>query len=155
MAEPQKATNDPALATLIQDVHTIAETTRASRQLKYHEIKHDTPWNPTGAPKPKLKWSHFYQNDARINPSVLSAEEITLINQLKPGLYNKKKWVVTKTANGGINLGYSNKEIEQRMEIVKESGGSLTSWLQKILIEQESIAERRRKNLPVDDDDDY
>ena len=151
MAETQQTTT--ALATLIQDVHTIAETTRASRQLKFHEIKHDTPFNPTGGPRPKLRWAHFYQNDARINPGVLSAEEITLINQLKPGLYNKKKWTVTKTANGGLNLGYSNKATEQRMEVVKESGGDLASWLKKILIEQESIADRRRKNLPIDDDE--
>lgn len=145
------------LGSLLQDVHTLATDARASRQKKVHEVLHTTAVNPTGAPLPNMKYNAFYQNGGRVNELMLMPEEIVLIAQLKPGLYNKKKWRVTKEPNHGIGLSYSNKSIAQRTDVMKDAR-SLTEMLQKIILEQESQADRKRRGLPaVDegDDDDY
>lgn len=144
------------LGSLLQDVHTLATEARATRQLKPHEVKHDTCYNPTGNALPKMKYARFYQNGSPINVLMMTPEEIELVNQLKPGLYNKKKWRVTKESNHGIGLWYSNKSIAQRTDVAKDAR-NLTEFLQKILLEQEAQAERKKKGLPAieEEDDDY
>jgi hypothetical protein len=118
------------------------------RQKRYHEIVHTTPWWD-GTSTRSVLTREFYQNGNLVNDVVLSNDEIDLINQLKPGVYAKNKFRVTKQPGGGIGLWYDNKSLKQRFDIARLAGEGegLTGILQKVVLEQEAQAMRRKKGL--------
>lgn len=112
------------------------------RRLGSHEVVLNTPFWDGKSPRSELK-RPFYQNGSLINDHVLTNEEIELINQLKPGLYNKKRWEVRKEHDGGIGLYYSNKTLQQRFDIAGAAKGrGLAGILQDILLEREAQDQR-------------
>lgn len=137
---------------LLGSVKSLAESTAAKRKIGIAEASKVTPWNPDGGPKKRLKVTAFYMNGARVNPVMLTNEEIDLINQLKPGAFNKKKWVVRKRRDKSIELQYPNKSVEHRIELRGEAG-NLAGMLKKILTEHEAQLEKRRRGEFEDDED--
>lgn len=121
----------------------IASTNEALRQKGVHEVPHDSAvYDPDkDGPRAKLKVASFFQNGGRVNTDNLSNAEITLINQLRPGVYNGKKWTVRATSGGGIDLLYKNKKIGDRITLSADAargGGGLEGILKIILTEQEA-----------------
>lgn len=158
MAEAQKPqekieVTPTAFQGLVDSIREIAESTQRGKQVPVHQAKFRTPWNPTGEPvKVKLKYPAVFMNGARLNPRMLTAEEIELLNQVRPGLYNKKKWAVTVRRDKSIDIGYSNKTVQQRLELAREAP-SLADMCRRILTEAEA-RDQRRKAGQVDDDED-
>lgn len=152
-AEQTKFVTEDAFKGLVDSIREIAQSTQRGRQLTVGEAKNRTPWNPTGEPlKVWLKAPAVFMNGARLHPSMLSEEEITLLNALKPGLYNKKKWTVTLRRDKSIDIGYSNKTVKHRLELAREAP-SLSDMCRKILTEAEA-RDKRRKAGEVDEDED-
>jgi hypothetical protein len=143
-----------ALKDLTSAVKTLAETQALGKKTPLHQVKVVTPWDPTGVrkqPAKRLKAPAVFQNGARLNPIMLSNEEMDLINQLKPGRYAKRRIEVVRRRDKSIDIRYPNRTIEQRLEL-KGVARNLTELLKVILIEQEA-AEKRRKAGEIDDED--
>lgn len=142
------------LKSLVKSVGQLAETQAGTfRKIRVHEAKFPTPWNPSGERRTlKLKPASVSQNGGRINPVMLSDEEITLINQLKPGLYNKKKWRVVRRRDKSIDIQYPNASLEARFEL-KGEAGNFAGMLKRIVLEQEAQEQRRKLGEPEDDDE--
>lgn len=155
MAKDKVEIDGEDLKSLVKSVGQLAESQSSGfRKIRVHEAKFPTPWNPSGERRTlKLKPASFSQNGARINPALLSDEEITLINQLKPGVYNKKKWRVVRRRDKSLDLQYPNESLEARFEL-KGEAGNLAGMLKMIITEQEA-QERRRKAGEPEDDEDY
>jgi hypothetical protein len=147
------STEAGVLLSLLKDVRDIAQAGRDSRKLQVHEVAHDTPLCADTRGMKFKKWAQFYQNGARVNIYTLGLEDVALVDQLKPGLYNHKKWAVEKTQDGGVTLNYDNKTAAQRADVIRDAG-TLTKMLQMIVTEQEFQASRKRQNLsPYPEDD--
>lgn len=147
--EPAVVDKDTAMIAALQAL----AANQPRRRKGMHEIVHDTPWWDGKAPRSTLT-RQFFQNGNPVNDTVLSNEEIDLINQLKPGLYAKKKFRVTDMPGGAIGLWYDNKTLHQRFTIARIAGDSqgLTGILQTILLEEEAQKARRKKGLdPYDE----
>lgn len=153
--EVEDGASAETLKDLVGAVKSLAEAQQSTfKKIPVHLAKARTPWNPSGERRTvKLKPTAVYQNGARLNPVMLSDEEITLLNQVKPGRYNKNKWEVVRRRDKSIDIRFANKSIEQRMEM-KGEAVTLTGMLQKILIEQEAQAQRRKRG-EIEEDDDY
>jgi hypothetical protein len=150
MAAEEKSDFHALVEVLAEDVRD----RKASKQVPIGKAKIRTPWNPSGNPrKVKLKFKQLYQNGSRVNPDMMSEEEISLVNQLKPGRYNKRKWEVVKRRDKSIDIRVPNKTLQQRMTL-KGEAKDFAAIVQKILLEQEEQATRKAKGLP-DEDDDY
>jgi hypothetical protein len=150
MAAAEKSSLETLVEVLVED----ARDKKASKQVPVGKAKYRTPWNPTGEiRKVKLKAKKFYQNGAEVNPDMMSDEEVTLVNQLKPGRYNKRKWEVVKRRDKSLDLRYPNRTLQQRWAMQQEGGG-FSGILKKILIEQEEQAARKKRGDP-DPEDDY
>jgi hypothetical protein len=153
--EPDVPTDQTTFnASMISALQAIAANQPRRRQ-GMHEVSHDTPWwNPEKDGPRETLTRDFYQNGNPVNPVVLSNEEIRLINQIKPGVYAKKKFRVTPQPGGGIGLWYDNKTLHQRFTIARIAGESqgLTGILQMILTEEEAQKDRRKKGFdPYDE----
>jgi hypothetical protein len=153
MAAEREVIDTGTLRDLIGSMKDLAESTRKERKISVAEASKATPWNPSGKPRTvKLKPPAVYQNGARLNPVMLSDEEVTLLNQLKPGVFNHKKWVVRKRRDKSLDIQYPNKTIEARMEL-KGEAGNLSGMLRKILTEYEAQQERKKRGEFIEDDD--
>lgn len=164
-AEPQSDTANladavAAMQAVAAGMMQIAQNQEAIRQKKIHEVAHDTAWS-ADTRKHKFKhWTAFYQNGARVHFDRMSLEDCALVDQLKPGKYNKKKWEVAKTPDGGVSINYSNKSPAQRFDLTRtvnqnrvEGGTGLTAMLQMVITEQEAIAEAKKRRTFVEDDE--
>src|SRR5690606_13275297 len=91
MAKQETVSTD-TLAELTGAIKALADQGRR-KQVPVHQYTPQTPWNPSGTKRRvKLKHPAVFQNGARLNPMMLSDEEIELLNRLRPGVYNRKKW---------------------------------------------------------------
>lgn len=133
------------LSTLVQSIAKMANQTENGpvRQVSVAKAKYCTPWNPTGEKKrPKLK-RPTYMSGARLREIMLSSADITLLNQLKAGKYNQKRWVVTERDGGAegsaIDVMIPNKTMEDRIRL-KGEAFNLNMLLTKIVAEQHSLA---------------
>lgn len=154
MAKQTQEVDSEDLKSLVRSVGQIAENQKSEfKKIRVHEAKFPTPWNPSGERRTlKLKPTSVSQNGGRLNPALLSDEEITLINQLKPGLYNKKKWQVIRKRDKSIDIRYPNASLASRFEM-QSTAGSLAGMLRLIVTEQESQEARRKSGEPEDDDE--
>jgi len=142
-----------AFSQLLEGVREIAAEGKAGKQVKFHEAKFQTPWNPTGeARKAFLKFPHLYQNGARCEPELMTDEEIQLANQLKPGKFLGGKWEVQRKRDKSLNILYPNGTIAQRFDMAREAG-SLANMLKKILVEQEARVERKKRGVFDEEDE--
>jgi len=67
---------------------------------------------------PKRLTRPVYQNNRLVDPNMLSAETLVLLDQIAPGRYDNGLLTVARVGEGQesrIHLLYSNKSIEQRM----------------------------------------
>lgn len=149
MDTPQVTNTQPAPPALTQEAVSLA-TAQATldalraiaanqprRRKGVHEVVLNTPFWDGVSPRSVLTRT-FYQNGAPVNDHVLTNEEIDLINQLKPGLYHKKKWRVSREGTEGIGLWYDSKTLQQRFDIAGAAKGrGLAGILQDILLERE------------------
>lgn len=142
------------IKSLVKSVAQIAENQPKFRKLGIHETTFPTPWNPSGERRSlKLKPTALFQNGARVNPAMLSDEEIELINQLKPGLYNKKKWQVVRKRDKSLHLHYPNATLEHRFDLNIQAQGQFAGMLRLIITEQEAQEQRRKNGLDDEDED--
>jgi len=135
---------DERLAAAIEKLVEIQEH-QPTPQIPMAKAKHVTPWNPTGKhdwQRPRLR-CRVFMNDRPLTEGRLNEEEIKLINQLKPGRYNNRKWTVVEHDNGGeANLYFyiPNKTSEERAEYQKLGGmRGLAALLELIVAEQKTI----------------
>lgn len=139
------------LKDLVRSVKGVVEAQNATRQKTVAEITEDSPFNNPSNPRTAKLKGKFYQNGIMINPAFLTQQETELLNQLKTGQYNHKKWSVTRRRDGSLELRYPNKTIEQRMEH-KNIARNLKEMLELILTEQEAQAKRRKAGEIEDDE---
>jgi len=127
------------------------------KQVPLAKYKAQTPWNPEGKPehvRPKLRRT-VYLSNRRLSESFLSDEEITLLNRIKAGKYNERRWVVVETdgeADGSaISIIIPNKTPEDRMRL-KGEAPDIATVLRRIIAEQEaneaSTPSRKAKDEP-------
>jgi hypothetical protein len=115
------------------------------RQVSVAKAKIRTPWNPTGA-KVRAKLSRTVRmNGFTLRERMMSDEEITLLNQVQPGKYHDKKWVVMQVdgdADGSaIDLFIPNKTHADQIETVRASvTGDLAGILRVIVAEHAARA---------------
>jgi len=110
-------------------------------QISITRFKPQTPWNPSGDKRTKLKRPTSI-NGHRLRELLLSPEEIKLLNELKPGKYGpRKSWVVIEE-NGGdvaessaIHFYFPNRTVEQRLEF-NQHARNLLDALTMIVEEQ-------------------
>jgi hypothetical protein len=129
------------LATSVRDLAAAASRTKSTSLAAYLEKNKRAV---------KLK-QPFYQNGVMVKLEQLTDEQVELINQLKPGRYNHRKWEIVKRRDRSIDFRYPNKTVEQRMQIAAQAG-SLTGMLQIILTEAETQKARRKAGEDLDDD---
>jgi hypothetical protein len=133
-----------ALIQAIQATKPVEKKTAYSR-------KANTPWTPKdGSAKTKLK-RDIYQHSLKLDPDMLSNDEVAVLNKLRPGRYLDQWVVVTKRRDGGINITYPVKTASQRMKLASQYG--ITSL--KALVERcnEESANPKKYAKPSDLDD--
>lgn len=150
-AVKQDVIETETLKDLVKSVKSLAEAQESTRQKTVLEITENSPFNNPGNPRTAKLKGKFFQNGTQINPAFLTQQETVLLNQLKTGSYNHKKWQVTRRRDKSIDLRYPNKTIEQRMEN-KGLARNLEEMLKLIITEQEAQAKRRSAGEIEDDD---
>jgi len=155
---PGQPPPDPYTLALLQSMQMTQQALLAfikgqeeSKSIPYHLIKHDTPWNPEGKKdRAKLKRPTFLSGYP-VNPMMHSEEEIRMLNEIRPGRYNERKWEVVRFSDdGSIDIRYPNRTIEQRMEMAMKAP-TLTVLLGLIISER--VRQDERKSAPYDPDD--
>lgn len=114
------------------------------KQLPITKYKQKTIWNPHGLPesqRPQFTRSYF-QNGFAIDPGKASNEVRLLLNQLRPGTYCERTFVVSERYpdNGErniVDLCYNNATVEQRIDLKGRFPGGLPAILKAIVAEQE------------------
>lgn len=116
-------------------VTTAIEAARPQKKTEFSR-KPKTPWTPKdGSPKLKLK-RKMYQHNLLIREAFLSNEEISALNQLKPGTYCDGFVKVYRRRDKGINIDYNVKTQDQQMRLVQKFGiRNLTEFCQYCLEE--------------------
>ena len=115
-----------------------AQTTGPIKQIPISKAIIRTPWNPSGSRlRPKLS-RHTFMNGFRMHEQTMKNDAIRLFNQLKPGKYNKGRWVVIaadEQEGTTINLYVQNKSFADRIQL-KSDARNLVELLTKIVQEQ-------------------
>ena len=127
----EKAAKNPTsdasvLASLVQSISNIAEQSDRGpiKGIPIAKSKQRTPWNPTGQ-KIRVKLRRAtYMNGHRLHESRMSALEIELFNQLKPGRYGPKSKIVVIEKGGDdgdreLQLWVPNKTVPDRLEMAR------------------------------------
>lgn len=138
--------NTAVLAQMTQVLSRLAGKAEAgpTPQIPFSKAKFCTPWNPTGKKYRVGLTRDTWMNGHQLREGRLSEEEITLLNQLKPGKYHNKQWTVIETDEGdgkhSIEIIIPNKTQEQRMALTIAHGGrGLVGICEKIIAEQNAI----------------
>lgn len=106
----------PTQGQLAKAIQAIADSQPVKR-VPYAKFKTRSPFNPRGIRRRKLT-RRCYQNGFPMDVRKLHDEEISLLNQLKPGRYIDNLVTVVEAQNGenvDLHLVYKNKTIDQRM----------------------------------------
>lgn len=109
------------------------------RQVPISKAKIKTPWNPEGKKnRPELR-RPTYLTGARLREILLSEDEINLLNQVKPGKYHGKRWLVTERdgdkEGSAVDIYLPNKTQEDRLAL-KGDARDLKHVLEQIIAEQ-------------------
>lgn len=114
------------------------------RQIPAHKAKFRTPWNPDGNKRRVVLSRVCYLNGYRLREIMMSEREVELFNTIRPGKYNKNRWVVIEKPNSNeedkseLHLYVPNKTEADRMRN-KEDARNLTEILDKIVSEGKSV----------------
>lgn len=124
------------------------ESTRPQKKHSFNR-KVETPWTPKdGTKKPKLKRS-MYQHGLRLDEDFISPTEVTLMNELRPGVYLGGIVRVTRRKDRGIDISYPARTASQRLKLVNQFGvRNLTDLLTFCIEESKNPA----KNTTADED---
>lgn len=110
------------------------------KQVPIHKAKHVTPWNPEGKFKRPQLERKTYMNGHPMSENMMTEEEIKLANQLKPGKYQDRQWVVVHTDGEGDSemfIYIPNKKLDQRMAM-QSKAKSFVDICRLIIDEQKS-----------------
>jgi len=113
-------------------------------QLSVAQAVFKTPWNPTGK-KDRIKLTRPVRiNNHPVRDMMLSEDEITRLNALKPGRYHDRKWIVWEKdddqGNATLHVNFPNKTPDQKIEIMQaHKGAGLAGLLDIILAEQNAV----------------
>ena len=148
VTEPQEATVTVSEAGLANAIVTAIEHARPQKK-NAATYKRNTPWTPkNGEPQLKLKRKTYHHSIPVIGK--LTNQEITLFNQIRPGVYMDGKVKVIRRKDRGIDLDYSVRTAAQRLQLINKYGTrNLADLLEKIVEEQE----RPKKDSDYDDQD--
>jgi hypothetical protein len=141
--DPQAAINHGILSLLTKLLDRQEKHTGPTPQIPFAQYKQKTTWNPTGEKHRRALKRPTFLNGHRLREKMLSQTEIDLLNQVKPGSYNGRKWTVIEQSTsengaGALKIFFPNKTPEQRMALLEE-GRSLVELLNKIIREQEAV----------------
>lgn len=143
---PVMATNDPfAAQQALADAFVSAiERTRPVEKKTEFTRKGRTPWHPKdGSPLPKLK-RKYYQHGILIEDK-MTAEEINLLNQIKPGTYCEGFVRVIVRKDRGIDVDYPVRTASQRLKMVNQYGiRGFAELLKRIIDEKANPSNYRR-----------
>lgn len=142
-ADPQAKINAGLLKVLERLADRADAHTGPTPQIPYAKYKHKTPWNPTGEKYRRPLSRPTFLNGHRLHEKQLSQEDIDLLNKVRPGVYNGRKWTVieqslNENGQGAIKIYIPNRTPEQRMAMMAE-GRTLTELLTKIINEQGAV----------------
>jgi hypothetical protein len=115
--EPKHVPTDPALLALLSKLIE-ANDAGPVKQIPRGKALIRTPWHPSGEKnRPKLARTTFI-NNFPCKEIMMSNEEITLLNELKPGKYLGKKVVVIEDSDkegSSITIYIPNKSHEDKL----------------------------------------
>lgn len=138
---PQAYSAEERMAAVMERLVSIQEA-QPIPQVPLGKAKIVTPWNPQGKPetaRPKLT-RKTWMNGHPCSEMMMTEEEIRLMNQLKPGKYQDKRWVVVHSDGDGESemfLYIPNKTLSDRVA-VQEKARSITEICQLIIAEQKA-----------------
>ena len=138
--EPSVAVGDLAAA-LVQAI----ETTRPPQ--KKTPFNRPKPWEEK---KPKFKRT-FYQHGMEITPRQVSAAEIELLNQVKPGIYVNGLVRIYKNPDRSYNITWPAATAAQRLRVIQDAGHTFGLILQRCIDEKN---DPKQFKGPNDDDED-
>lgn len=120
------------------------ERTKPPTKKTVLDYKPRTPWTPKdGSPKLKMK-RRFFHHGLLLEHNV-SNEEISLLNQVKPGVYCDGFVRVVLRRDRGIDIDYPVKTASQRLRLVNQFGiRSFTELLQRIIDERANPTKYRK-----------
>lgn len=120
------------------------ERTRPPEKKTIANRKPVTPWTPKdGSPKLKMR-RKFFQHGMPIGENVTN-EEITLLNQLKPGRYCEGNVIVTLRKDRGIDVDYPVRTVQQRLKLVNQFHiTSFVSLLKRLIDEKANPVSYRK-----------
>lgn len=127
------------------------ERTRPKEKKTPFNRKKGGPWaTKDGSVKPALRRPTF-QHGVQIDESILTKEEIELLNQVKPGAYCENFVRVIRRRDKGIDIDYPVRTSAQRLKLMNQFGvKSLSDLCNRLIAEA-----KNPKNYVVDDDDNY
>lgn len=142
-APPQVDPTMAAMLRIAQSMETMVKRQDEVRQIPLTEIKPVSPWNPEGKMVRLSAKRPMYQHGIPLNPLTLTERTIDLFNQIKPGRYFGRKIEVQRFQDGGVNLQWSGKQLDQRIEFYSQFK-HIDEILQAIIIEREQKEARRK-----------
>lgn len=140
-----------ALLAMARNLGILVENQQRTKQLSLLEITPTTPWNPEGKRNRVPLTRPAYQHGQLINPLNMTEEEISLVNQIKPGRYYDRKIEVYRTVDGGINFTYMLGNTANKIEFWSKFP-SLVSLLTYIIDERKAKEAKRRANVVEEDE---
>jgi hypothetical protein len=113
---------DSTSAELIRALVAAIEQTKPVQKKTAANRKPLTPWTPKdGSPKFKLR-RKVYQHGLLIDPDLMTNEEISLMNQIKPGRF-LDGWVkIFRRRDKGLEITYPIRTASQRLKLVSTFG---------------------------------
>lgn len=108
------------------------------KQIPFSKATFNSSFNPTGSKnRPKLV-RKVYLNHIQADPNRMTDEEIRLCNELLPGRFFDNIVEVKETNHNGslvLEVNYSNKTVEQRMDFMTKVGRSFAEVCQNLIAE--------------------
>lgn len=149
--EPDAETGISASQQALADAFVSAiERTRPPTKLTVATRKVDTPWQPRGVPRLKLKRKMFHHG-LGIEDKITN-EEIELLNRVKPGRYCDGYIQVNVRKDKGLDIDYPVRTSSQRLKLVNQYGIRSFAELLARLVDEKTNPSKYRK---ADDNDLY
>lgn len=148
-AFPSVQTQASELAAALRDA--IQASKPAEKKTVFTRVE-NTPWTPPkGVAKLKLKRKSF-QHGIPLSEKMLTNEQISLLNRLRPGSYLDGWVTVRRRRDKGIDVDYPIRSAQQRLKLVNAFGvRTFTELLQRL--NDEADKPRRSEFDPAANDE--
>lgn len=111
----------------------------------------NTPWTPKdGSTKLKLK-RKIFQHGLQLAEDMLTNEQISYLNKLRPGLYLDGYVVVRRRRDKGIDIDYPIKTVSQRLKLINTFGVRNFTELVKYCLEEIEKPRKSEFDLSYED----